>query len=194
MTEQKKCCRCNQVKIKNLFHKRSNTASGLASWCKSCIKDYNLINKEKRAKQTKDYYLKNKAKLNSYRVEYEQQRRSKDPLYKFKQKLRKDIQKYIKRSGFSKSSKAFSILGLSPEDYKLYIQGMFTEGMNWSNKGEWHIDHIIPMSSAKNKEEAEILNHYLNLQPLWAKDNLSKSNSYNDEDKNKMIKNIKRLI
>jgi hypothetical protein len=193
MTEQKKCFRCSKIKIKNLFHKRSNSLDGLASWCKCCVKDYNLINKEKRAKQTKDYYLKNKTKINSYRIEYEKQRRSEDSLYKFKQELRKDIKKYIKRSGFSKSSKAFSVLGLSPEDYKSYIQSMFTKGMSWSNKGEWHIDHIIPISSAKSKEEAEILNHHLNLKPLWAKDNLSKSNSYTDEDKNKMIKKIKRL-
>ena len=194
MIEQKKCFRCSKIKNKNLFHKRSNSSDGLASWCKCCIKDYNFINKEKRARQTKDYYLKNKTKVNSYRVKYEKQRRSKDSLYKFKQELRKDIQKYIKRSGFSKSSKGFSILGLSPEDYKLYIQSMFTKGMSWDNKGEWHIDHIIPISSAKSKEEAEILNHYLNLKPLWAKDNLYKSNSYTDKDKNKMIKKIKRLI
>ena len=47
--------------------------------------------------------------------------------------------------------------------------------MNWDNHGEWHIDHIIPLSSANTEEELIKLCHYTNLQPLWAEDNLSKS-------------------
>lgn len=46
--------------------------------------------------------------------------------------------------------------------------------MNWDNYGEWHIDHIKPLAIAKNKKEIECLFNYKNLQPLWAKDNLSK--------------------
>jgi hypothetical protein len=46
--------------------------------------------------------------------------------------------------------------------------------MNWDNKEFWHIDHIIPLSSAKDKEELIKLCHYSNLQPLWAEDNYKK--------------------
>ena len=48
--------------------------------------------------------------------------------------------------------------------------------MNWSNQGKWHIDHIIPLDSAKTQEEIIKLFNYKNLQPLWAKDNIKKSN------------------
>ena len=191
MINQKKCVRCNEIREESLFHKKSDSSDGLASWCKCCIKDYNRLNKEKRAKQTKEYYLKNKKKINTYRNYYEKERKSKDSLYKFKKDIRKNIQNYIKRSNYKKYSKTFDILGVSAKDFKLYIESKFDVGMNWGNRGEWHIDHIIPVSSAKNKEEAETLNHHLNLQPLWAKDNLSKSNLYTEKDKMEMIERIK---
>jgi hypothetical protein len=53
---------------------------------------------------------------------------------------------------------------------------MFTEGMCWENQGEWHLDHIIPISSAQTEEEIFKLNHYSNFQPLWAEDNIKKGN------------------
>jgi hypothetical protein len=57
-----------------------------------------------------------------------------------------------------------------------YLGDLFTEKMNWDNYGEWHIDHIIPLSSANTEEEIYKLCHYTNLQPLWAEDNIKKSN------------------
>jgi len=70
------------------------------------------------------------------------------------------------------------MLGCSIDFLKQYISNKFDKNMSWDNYGlyGWHIDHIIPLSSAKNKEELEKLCHYSNLQPLWAKDNLQKSN------------------
>ena len=48
--------------------------------------------------------------------------------------------------------------------------------MSWSNHGEWHLDHIYPVSLAKDQNHVIELNHYTNFQPLWASDNLSKGN------------------
>ena len=64
------------------------------------------------------------------------------------------------------------------ETFGKVVEEQFVDGMSWDNYGiyGWHIDHIIPLSSAKTEEEIFKLCHYTNLQPLWAVDNLKKSN------------------
>lgn len=71
-------------------------------------------------------------------------------------------------------------LGCSPSFLRKYLESQFKEGMSWDNYGfyGWHIDHIRPCDSfiLEDPEEQKKCFHYTNLQPLWAKDNLRKSN------------------
>ena len=68
------------------------------------------------------------------------------------------------------------MVGMSSIEFKAYLEKQFKDGMSWENYGYrgWHIDHIIPISSANNEEELIKLCHYTNLQPLWAVDNFKK--------------------
>ena len=87
-------------------------------------------------------------------------------------------------SGKSKDSRTFDYVGLTPEELMAYLEAKFTDGMTWDNYGKWHVDHIRPLSSFDfhkhelgSKEFEDLLHqawHYTNLQPLWAKDNMSK--------------------
>jgi hypothetical protein len=78
----------------------------------------------------------------------------------------------------NKSHRTFEIIGCTPIELVEHLEQKFVSGMCWDNHGKhgWHIDHIIPLSSAKNKEELYRLCHYTNLQPLWAIDNIKKNN------------------
>jgi hypothetical protein len=88
--------------------------------------------------------------------------------------VRGRVNKFLKSKNITKTNKTFDIVGCTPEFLKEHLEQQFTEGMSWDNQGKWHIDHIIPLSSAKTEEEIYKLCHYTNLQPLWAEDNLNK--------------------
>ena len=55
-----------------------------------------------------------------------------------------------------------------------HIERQFLRGMNWENRDKWHIDHIVPLATAKSEAEVLALNHFTNLRPIWSRDNLSK--------------------
>jgi hypothetical protein len=140
-------------------------------------KEYYGNNVENKIKYYKEYRLKNLDKIALYKSNYEKIKRENDYLFKLKQTLRNRIRIFFKLRNISKKNSVFNIIGCSPIFLKEYLETKFTEGMSWDLMGKHiHIDHIIPLSSAKTEEEVYKLCHYTNLQPLWAEDNLKKSN------------------
>lgn len=90
-------------------------------------------------------------------------------------RLRSRIKEAFRKSGYTKRSKTFEIIGCSFDELKTHIEKQFLPNMNWNNKNLWHIDHIIPLATAKTEDELIALNHMTNLRPIWAKDNLQKN-------------------
>lgn len=70
------------------------------------------------------------------------------------------------------------------EEIVSHLESYFTEenGYTWDNMGEWHIDHIRPVSSfnytTTECEDFKKCWALSNLQPLWAADNLRKSDKW----------------
>jgi hypothetical protein len=141
-------------------------------------KKYCEKNKEKRIiimkKINKKNYENNKEKRKKCTLVYINKRRKIDPLFRLTCNLRSRIYMALKIDNYTKQTNTFKILGCDLDTIKLHIEEKFTNGMTWENKGKWHIDHIVPLSSAKTEEEAYQLCHYTNLQPLWAEDNMNK--------------------
>lgn len=79
----------------------------------------------------------------------------------------------------AKWGRTFDLVGYSLEGLLAHLERQFTKGMSWENYGEWHIDHIIPLSAFdyKSASDPEFRAAWAlaNLRPLWAKDNLTKS-------------------
>jgi hypothetical protein len=176
---------CPQCKRKlslnsNNFHKDSRNLSGFNYVCKSCRL---AKSKEKasdpKAKQLKaEYRKKTRDHIKEYKRNWEQNRAKTHPEFRIKVALRRRVHQVIKH-GF-KSDHTLNLLGCSFEYFIAYIESKFQDGMTLQNYGEWHIDHIRPCASfdlTDAKEQKKCFN-YKNLQPLWAKDNLSKGDKY----------------
>jgi len=140
------------------------------------VKEYRLNNRDYFNSKNKEWNAKT-----GYGKKYQQERLKNDVLFKFINRLRTLIRISITKQGFNKKSKAHEILGCDYNKVIEHIESKFEKGMTWKNHGEWHIDHIVPISSATTEKDVMSLNHYTNLQPLWAKENLKKYNKRNNE-------------
>jgi len=132
--------------------------------------------------------LRNTPVGREYQNSYIKNRRKNDISFRVRCNLSMSLYSILKVRGYSKSEPTLKLIGCSVETLKKYLESKFVEGMTWDNWGtgangrgmsEWHIDHIKPCSSfdlSKSSEQRKCF-HYTNLQPLWAADNLKKSNN-----------------
>lgn len=159
---------------------------------KEIIKTKRENNKVKE-KEYREKYKKNKTfcriksisneeklRRKKYNAQYRKIKLQECSDFKFKAYTRNLIYNSFKRclnGKYVKSSRSEEILGCSLNDFKIYIQSLFKKGMTLQNYGKWHLDHVIPLSNVKNIDEILLLNHYTNLRPLWALENIIKKDS-----------------
>jgi hypothetical protein len=140
---------------------------------KALDKAYRENNKDKRKSRHKAWHESNKDKVNSY---YNNRRKT-DIQFKLQAILRSRLYSAVKDN--RKKGSAVKDLGCTIEQLKQHLESKFQPGMSWDNHtlDGWHIDHIKPLSSFDLSDRKQLLEacHYTNLQPLWAKDNLTKS-------------------
>ena len=205
---EKRCSGCQEIKDAIYFNKNKIKKGGLSFYCKQCVRAFSQKNREgvnqrmkvyyqnnkqlieQRRKiyiennkkviahRTKVYQQNNKEHIANYRKVYIKQRLQSDSLYRLIHNLRTRVSTFCKSVGIKKNWKTIDAMGCTREEFIAYFEPLFTEGMTWENYGSWHVDHIKPISLATTEQEAIQLSHYTNLQPLWAEDNMRKSNKY----------------
>ena len=132
------------------------------------------IRKRERRKERMKTDSEYREKMNRKVYERRKRKMKNDLVYRLKIKLRKKIGKSLRNKGYTKNSRTYDILGCSYKDFKIYIESLWEDWMNWENYGlyngkenyGWDFDHIVPLSSAKCEEDIIKLNHYTNIQPL----------------------------
>ena len=172
-------------------------------YCLQCLKEkrrlYYLNNKEKvlkvnqlwkknnpeRTRQMIKLWRKNNPeKKNFLQRKYRKNRKERDPMFRVLSNLRTRIHEVLTAKYIVKETTTKKLTGCTLEYLKNHLEKKFKDGMSWDNYGQWHIDHIRPCASFNLLDpiEQKICFHYTNLQPLWAEDNLKKSNKENYYD------------
>ena len=132
---------------------------------------------EETAQQRRDYYHNNKEKCIEYQKEYVKTKRKEDPIFRLLLVCRSRITSALK--SHHKSARTEQLVGCTMKELKEYFFSLFAPDMTMAHfmRGEIHVDHIRPCSSfdLSDPEQQKQCFHYTNLQPLWAKDNLRKS-------------------
>lgn len=164
------CYTCDEFKELDQFYFRKQR-NKYHTTCKECLcKQAKIRDSQSKytgaTKERKRLYMRKRLKT--------------DRNFSILQNLRGRIRKAIK--GSCKSGTTEDLLGCSIEQARAHLESQFTEGMTWENYGlhGWHIDHIRPCSSydLTSPEQQRECFHYTNMQPLWAVDNIKKSNTY----------------
>ena len=188
----KTCTKCKTSKPLSEFCRNKNSKDGLCLWCKSCQR----ISQDNWIENNRD---KANAMARKWKINHPEHARRYMPNWKSRNKTRtrgysKRYRSTLKGSLNSRMAggmwdelrnkkakrKWETLVGYTVSDLKRHFESKFTPGMSWENMGQWHIDHIIPLSFFHyNKLEDQEFQYCWsldNLQPLWAKDNLRKSN------------------
>ena len=130
-------------------------------------REWRAKNKERHSALNKKWREENPARWK----ELTKRNRSK-PEAKVASNMRRRLREFIRTKRSS-----VQLFGCSSEAMRKHIEAKFTKGMTWGNYGEWHIDHIVPCSAfdLNNEQHVRTCFHFSNLRPLWATDNIAKS-------------------
>lgn len=140
---------------------------------KRMFKKHYYENREEHVRKVTAYRKEKRTEINAWVKEYKRI----NPSYKLSCNLRNRLYAVLK--GNIKKSSVIELLGCSVDELKVHLESKFQDGMSWENYTThgWHVDHIKPCASfdlTDFKQQKQCF-HYTNLQPLWAKENHSKS-------------------
>ena len=136
-----------------------------------------VIERKRIYRSTEDYKVNSKIYERGYYEKRKELRKNNINL-RISMSIRDILRRCLKYIGKNKEQKTYELLGYNNLKLKQRLECQFKDGMSWDNYGKWHIDHKKPISKFNKGTDLKIINSLSNLQPLWAKDNLSKSNKF----------------
>lgn len=177
------CRDCGIEKSTSEFYTNGNRG-----WQSRCVECYRAYQNARLALPHNSAKVRERAKARrgepGYYARYEEWRRARmaaDPLFAAKCLARNAVRGAFGRTrkhGFRKGSRTQTLIGCSWQELIDHLAALCYGGMTiddvLANDGRVHIDHIVPIATAETEEDVVRLNHYTNLQPLWAEDNLEK--------------------
>ena len=167
-----------QTNKEKLFAQQTNYRKNNKHKIRERDRNYRLDNKEKIKLKHQQWSNKNKEYIRAYKNQQYHNKHKHSIQNRLRSSLRSRIRLAINKG--KKCAKTMELIGCSLDHFRQHIEKQFVDGMNWNNYGlyGWHIDHILPCSNFDLTDplQQKLCFNYANLQPLWAKDNLKKSN------------------
>ena len=184
MCDTKKCTKCGRELPLDQFYKRKLESGnvGHKSMCGDCCSlanaEWRRDNPEKAREASAKWKCSNPEKVAVGQNRRQKEYRSNNLNFRITGNIRSAMCRSLKEG--TKDAHTEELLGCSIEYLRHYLENQFTDGMTWDNYGRsgWHIDHIIPLDyfDITDPEQQKRAWHYTNLRPLWARDNIRKSN------------------
>lgn len=194
--QEKRCTKCGTIKPLDRFtHLVRRGISGFYARCRDCMaikkrawelknpvkvkamnKKQNSKNTERKRLASAKWRKENPEKAREFQKN-SRVRREATP----KGKLRKSMSGGMRKSilnGAKAGRHWESLVDFTVDQLREHLEKKFKPGMAWSNYGEWHIDHKIPVAvfNFGTPEDLDFKRCWAlkNLQPMWAKDNMKK--------------------
>lgn len=167
--EKKVCTKCGEEKVLTEFNKNKRQSDNFSPQCKLCRSAERKKSRETSRVYRRDHHKKEWKSNELYRLKYS-----------ICPQLRKCVKKWMKgKNGYTEKSRLYEIVGCSFEYFISHLECQFENWMSQNNYGiyngefnyGWDIDHIIPLSSAKDGDHFIKLCHYTNVRPLCSKQN-----------------------
>jgi hypothetical protein len=180
----KKCTKCDSGKpnTSEFFHQDRYTSDGLTLACKECrlqsrrLYRQNSLDKEREYSRSYmvNFRTNNPEKMKEQKYKSERKRKQERPKLRARYNLRRRLAATVTQT---RMHTTLQLVGCTLQELRTHLENQFIDGMSWKNYGLWHIDHIKPCAKfdLTNANQQRECFHFTNLQPLWAVDNLRKS-------------------
>lgn len=181
------CCTCgtDKPRTSEFFHRDKCVVDGLTLACKECrlksrrlYRDRNLVKEREYSRSyMENFRATNPEKLKEQKYRSERKRKQDRPELRARCNLRRRLAATVTQK---RMHTTLQLVGCTLKELRTHLESQFTEGMTWENYGEWHIDHIKPCAKFDLTDPVQQREcfHFTNLQPLWAVDNLRKSDTW----------------
>lgn len=170
---EKRCSKCKQVKKKECFGIERGRLDGRRPYCRDCHRAVNRASIESRGRSRKSDTWKDRFPD-----------RAKEIARRHRSKIHNRIHHSISARIYYRlrgkgDSRTLDLLGYGMPELMKHLEKQFLTGMSWANYGQWHVDHIIPLSSfpIESPDDPELRRAWglPNLRPLWATENIRKN-------------------
>lgn len=172
-----RCTKCEQDKPISAYNIRKDRGQPYRQ-CRDCMaaRKWATKNPERQRALSKAWESENKDRIRAIWREMAARKRERNPAHRINARISNQIYAVL-RAGKNRRG-TFSLVGYTADVLRAHLERQFLPGMGWHNLPEWHVDHIVPLSSFKitGPDDPGLKRAWAlsNLRPLWATDNLRK--------------------